>query len=448
METRTSPTRFSFVRRICLFLSVAATFAAVGCGGSGTALTQISGVVFDINGEVVRGATIWCNDNQTQSNSGGIYMLSGVGTGQKIVHAEIWKNGTHYTGNNIASVFKNERSKSVNITVVAVSQQAQIHGVVRDRDGFRLAGARIFANMGGLSSQVALSDKDGNYAMGELAAGMSYTLSASGLGFDSDTISANFIAGEDRNIDFLLSDPTDAPIPPPDNLGAVAWTTPFEASRSPQNKEAYDGIKRLFDKRYVVKPMGRTTTLGSHVEVDLYWDPIGSQYLDSLLGFGIYRATTSNGASTVVDFLRDPQAVFYSDVDDFLLPGRAYYYDVTSLNVRYPDTFNSESNFSNRYGVFTLGDMITLPVTQTGTLRFHWQAAADAEEYMVFLFDRYPGLDVQPLWDNSANPTNSTSLDYTGPALTSGKKYYYAVLGLANSQDSRTLSRIGEFIAN
>jgi len=66
----------------------------------------------------------------------------------------------------------------------------------------------------------------------------------------------------------------------------------------------------------------------------------------------------------------------------------------------------------------------------------------------VYLFDEYPGIGVDPIWDNSASPVGGTQLTYTGPNLQSGRRYYYVILGLANGQTSRTITTVEEFVAN
>jgi hypothetical protein len=249
-------------------------------------------------------------------------------------------------------------------------------------------------------------------------------------------------------VDFVLSDETNPTLPAPENLVAVAWTTPFEETRSPSQAAGLEAVKRMFDARRATRlASSRVSPLGNHVEVDLYWDPLPGQYYDALLGFGIYRALTAQGPSTAIDFLRDPNAAFFADIDDSLLSNRAYYYEITALNTSYPDFQNSESAFSNRYGLITLGDLELLTETQS-PLRFRWLPATGAEEYMVFLFDEFPSIGVTAIWDNSATPTTGTSYTYDGPPLQSGARYYYVVIALANGSDSRSLSWIADFVAN
>jgi hypothetical protein len=165
-----------------------------------------------------------------------------------------------------------------------------------------------------------------------------------------------------------------------------------------------------------------------------------------LLGYGIYRAISSNGNSTAVDFLRDPETTFFMDLDEQLRENTNYYYEITALNVRYPNTGNSESDFSNRYGVRTLGDMNTLEPLQ-GPLQFRWIQASSATGYYIFLFDEFPDFGVQEIW-STPNPVTGVSFFYNGPGLVSGRRYYYVILAVANNDDSRSLSQIQSFVAN
>ena len=91
--------------------------------------------------------------------------------------------------------------------------------------------------------------------------------------------------------------------------------------------------------------------------------------------------------------------------------------------------------------------MNLMPIRQT-PLTFRWEAATGAESYIVYLFDRYPSLGVDPIWSNSGTPTTNLELPYTGGALQSGRQYFYLVLGVANNFDSRTISEVDDFVKN
>jgi hypothetical protein len=419
-----------------------------GCGGSGggSAKGEVAGIVSDANGNPVRGARVFASGKETYSNSSGAFVLSGVGEGDHLIRAEITQNGVDFNGQNVARIFRGERSKSLNIAVVRRELQARLHGTVRDRFGNRLIGVRIFAMGNALTASMAITDSNGDYSLRGLMAGVTYALTATGRTYDSDLDTVILAANEDREMNFVLGDGSNPAMPAPENLVAVAWTSPFEATRSSaRQREGLEAVKAMVDPRRK-RTQGRTTINGNHVEVDLFWDPYFANF-SSLLGFGIYRATSAGGASTAIDFMRDPNAAFFMDIEEALREHTNYYYEITALNVWYPDTFNSESDFSNRYGVRTLGDLFLNPATQ-GPLTFRWQAGSGAESYIVYLFENFPGIGQTSVWNNESSPAVGTSLVYSGPALQSGRRYYYVVLGVANGNDSRTISIIDDFVAN
>lgn len=422
-----------------------------GCGGEGGSVgssgTQVSGNVTDLNGNAVRNANVFLANRtgtSTRTNSTGSYILASVPEGDRVIRAEIVQDGIKYVGENYARVFADERSKSVNITMGRENQVARMNGVVRDRNGALLAGARVFANAGTLSSNMAVTDENGEYEMGGLFGGITYTVNAGGAGFNSDRGTITLNAGENRRVDFQLNSPTDTLLPAPQNLSVVIWTSPQEATRTKKAQDAYEGIKRAYDKKRaarMTKSIKGKTASGRPIEADLSWNPIRN---NALLGYGIYRGTSQNGPTSAIDFLRDPETGFFADSDDALREYVNYYYEITALSTSFPDTNNSESDFSDRYGVRALGDLNTGTVTQN-PLTFRWNNVPEAESYIVFVFDRYPGIDVQEIHSQT---TNGTSAVYNGPQLVDGRRYYWVVLGLANNNDSRTISRIAEFTAN
>ena len=434
------------MKRISSFLGAAVIATLIGCGGGGSQFFgEVSGIVTDANGDPVRGARVFASGRETFSNSAGSYVLTRVVEGDQIIRAEITQDGIAFSGQNVARIFGEDRTQTVNIAVARTSLQAGIHGTVRDRFGNRIAGAKVFAMGNALTSSVAFTNHNGDYVMRGLMSGLTYQLTASARTFENDVDSVNLVPGEDPRFDFVLGDGTNPAMLAPTNLSAVAWTTPSEITRSPQQRAGIEAVKNmLLPKRKV--QAGRTTINGNNVEVDLFWDEYTSNF-EMLLGFGIYRASTSSGPSTAIDFMRDPHAVFFQDLDENLHEGQNWYYEITALSTQYPDTFNSESDFSNRYGVATLGDLF-LNTPLFGPLTFRWQGGSGATSYVVYLFDEFPGIGVNSIWNTEATPTSGTSQTYTGSPLNSGQRYWYIVLGLANSGDSRTLSVIDDFVAN
>lgn len=441
-------TRSTCVKRWSYLLLLASlAFAAAGCGGSTTGINtgpngEVAGVVFDADGNIVRDADVFIQDPaiDTISNSSGTYILHDVPAEDLIVRAQVTKNGVIYIGQNLARVFSNDRARNVNIVVVPESDIAQIHGTVFDSHGDIIAGARVFAvGENNLSSSMALTDNNGNYSIHRLAPDVNYQLNASTPDFRSDNTSVILSPGDDPREDFTLSLTTGvSTIAPPTGLSAIAWTSPDDSTRSISSASAYEQIKRLYDpKRAQRMTTSRLTPSGDIVEIDLTWNQVISNFL---LGYGIYIANGPSGTLQSDDFLRDPLAEFYADTNENLAENSTYSFALTSIN-----TDNNEGAFSSRVVVSTIDAVTALNPTK-GPLTFHWQQALGATSYVVFLFDEQPRVGVNSIW--SSAPVSGSSLVYSGgPSLTFGHTYYVIVLGLANSDTSRSISQVVSFTA-
>lgn len=417
---------------------------AAGCGGDGshsdTHTATISGLVTDIDGNPVRGAYVHSRDASTTSSVSGSYVLTGNREDDLIVVAELNQDGVNYSGQNLARTFEDGLSQSVNIVVYPDGDQAQLKGNVRDFNDNPLQGVSVFAFGGGVSGSRGITDENGDYIIRGLVPGFQYTVNAGGLGYQSSEVGIVFDPREVVTQDFTIGQTDSIALDPPTNLGAVSWTAPA-ANRSSE-RAAYEAIKKRFDPRHRVDSASRSTYAGRQVEVELFFDPVLSL---NLLGYGIYRAQGTANFNSVT-FLREPIAGYFVDLDSALQPFTNYAYAVTSLNTLYPNASNSESDFSNEASVQTLGDL-TLVQPTLNPLTFRWISGSGSEEYAVYVFDTFPGVDVSSIWSNEEATTTALSVQYTGPALQPGKRYYYIVLGLANDRNSRALSEIGSFIA-
>ncbi len=431
---------------VCL----AMLFAMAGCGGGGTGSGvkgEVSGLILDYNGDAVRGAKVWIDGSgETLSNSAGTFLLHDVRPGDRRVRAEIVQDGLTYRGENMVRVFEGERSKSVQVTVMRPNQMARVYGVVIDNQGFNLEGARVYAiptTTGGVfGSSLELTNSNGRFDFDSLMGGEEYKIIASGVGYNSDADFVTVPAGGETELVLTLKNPTDPLLPAPTGLEAVTWTTPREVTRSPQSESAYQNIKRLYDPRTPVKSITRNTIDGNWIEADLFWD----SYPDHAahIGFGIYRRTGGSGSFTAIDFLRDTEAESFIDMDEDLIEFQTYQYYISAVNTSDPSN-NSESDPSNTAQVQTLGDLYPMSPLQ-GPLRFRWESGSGAENYVVYMFDEYPGIGVGPWWTSST--VTGTQVTYSGGALQSGRRYYYVVVGSANANQSRTISRVESFIAN
>lgn len=414
----------------------------IGCGGElSSDDASVSGRVVDSQGLPVRGARVFTIDSETTTSSNGAYQLTGNRADFISVFAEIDKNGVTYRGRNVVRTVSAQQQQSVNITVAPIGQLAEMRGVVRDRVGRLVEGASVFAfNDGNLSSARAVTEADGTYRLPGLIGGLLYTVTASAQGFANDTDDITLTAGNDFIANFTLGDAGFPILPRVTDLTARAWTSPA-VTRSDRFASAYENIKRIVDPSRKTAQT-RSTFSGSPIEVQLDWTRLEGP---DFLGYGIYRSQ-GTGAPQEYDFYREPLAGTYIDADVNLRENRVYRYGITALGTLFPEDVDSEGELSNVVQVETLGDLEINPVPLTGSIIFSWRGGSGAETYAVFLFDEFPGIGVESIWNTQTRLTSNLSFTYDGPALVNGRRYYYLVLGLANSNTSRTLSTVGEFV--
>lgn len=436
-----------FIVRSLGVLAILGSLIVAGCAGNGATFIdrdpgEISGVIFDEDGDVVREADVFIQSprRETFSNSSGAYVLRDVPADDLVVRAELFKDGIEYYGQTLARVFENERARSANITMFRKNRTGTIRGVVEDENGFRLRGVRVTAIGGTLSSTMTITNSDGRFVLPFMGAGIDFLVSASGPEYRSDIVTVRLGIGQDLSLRLVMDQTTGiAPLGPVTGLDAVSWTSPNEATRS-DRAASYEAIKRLIDPRRPSKTSTRETINGNLIEVDLYWDPVISNFL---LGYGIYRGEGDSGPVSPIDFLRDPLAEFFADASDEIFENEIYSYAIDAVN-----TDSEEGPLSNRVTVFTLGDLELLTPDETGTIQFRWQAVPNADNYVVYLFDELPSIGVSSIWNTESNPTTGTTQNYTGPALFDGETYYYVIIGLADGTASRTISRIDTIVPN
>ncbi|MBL8087148.1 MAG: carboxypeptidase regulatory-like domain-containing protein [Chthonomonas sp.] len=428
--------------RIFVVWALALALTVVGCGGGTpkTTTSIISGRVTFEDGLPARGAVVTGRDGSAITTTNGSFVLTGQRAADLVIKAEITDNGTKYIGQNLARTYEGEQYPNVNIMVVPQNQTATVEGVVEDRNGNPLELARVFAlGAGALSSTSVLTDKDGKFTLRYLLGNVNYEVSAGGGDYRSDSESVTLNVGEKRFIRFVLGNPGSPVFGPPQNLSAIAWTSPV--SRDESLSAAVENLKRLVDPKRP-KTSGRLSSSGNPVEIELEWDSISNP---DLYGWGIYRAR-SNGSFSGLDFFREPLGSVYLDSDVNLTPNSEYSYHVTACNTRYPYDNGSESDPSADVAVTPLDDM-RLRSTTLAPLTFAWEPVLGADNYVVYLFDRYPGFGVDSIWNNASDRATGNSKRYNGSIrLVTGKQYYFMVLGLGDSDSSRTISEVGAFI--
>lgn len=413
-----------------------------GCVTEGTVFSSsLTGTVLDTNFNPVRGATVTAGGQTTFTSNTGAYQFTGLPDGVIEVMATINSNGVNYRGRTSVVNSPNIQNSSANIVVGPVTQLGTIRGTVRDRDGFVLQGASVFAYMGSGGSQRALTNANGVFELRDIVANFNYDVSASGQGYSSDQTTINLAAGEIRTIDFVLDDPNIVGLNPPQNVGAVTWVSHPDSSRGPDGSAlnwAQDHFKKG-DNAF--RPRTRSIRSDMIVETELFWD---QQINPNLFGFGVYRSNSLGGVLNGIDFYFDPLAPYY--VDGGLEPFSFYEYGLTTIETLYPDFPNqTESQLSNIVTAETL-NLLTLQDHLINPIEFRWLAGSGATEYIVYVFDRYPDIGVTDIWNTENSPTTNFSQVYTGPPLQAGRTYFYLVLGIKNGFDSRTISQVDTFI--
>lgn len=433
------------MRLLALFSILLAAVALVGCGGETKATTSIvTGSVVDADFNPVRGATVRAAGQTTYTSETGAYQFTGLPEDEVEIIAELRDGNLLFRGR--TWVFNSPRSqqRSANIIMAAESDLATLRGTVRDRDGFVLQGATVFAYFGTGSSTRVFTDRNGEFILRDLVANVTYTISASGQSYRSDQTNVVLNNGETRTLNFTLDNPGLPNLVPPQNVGITSWVSYPGDNRGPGEPTAMDWMKSHMDKGKdrTFAPRSRNVRNDMIVEVELFWD---QQQFEDLLGFGVYRATGFTTNVQALDFYFDPLAPYYQDVG--LNPNSSYSYALTTLATLYPDYNQTESDFSDVVGVYTLDLLRVNGVTGTfSNPTFNWQGGTGAEEYIVYVFDRYPDIGINYIWSNENNPTTGTSLTYNGPTLQAGRTYYYIVLGGYDFFSARTISQVESFI--
>lgn len=436
------------MKRILWILPVVALL--LGCGGSTVYQgSTINGRVTSEDGQPVRDADVWTLDASTRSSVNGSFTLQGSRAGDVNVYAESVQDGVTYSGRNVVRAIADEPQYSVNIVVFPVNRLAEIKGNVRDDFGNPVVGAKVFAYSDGyLSSASTSTDSDGFYSLDYLGGGISYTVQAGAQGYSNDTRNFTLTNGESRNVSFVLFESGVPILPQVTGLEATTWVSPaFASSRGGRDpRPAYENIKRRWNKNRAALATPRSSSFGNPIEVELYWNRLQG---DDFYGYGIYRGFSS-GSISDYDFYREPLAGTYIDTDVNLQPLSTYRYQVTALGTNFPDDSDSEGPRSAVAQARTLDDLTADHFSSGSVLEFSWDDLSGATSFVVYVFNDFPSVDLNSIWNNESSPVGGTSLNYNRTSnvggFVSGQTYYYIVLGLANGTASRTLSPVQSFV--
>ncbi len=414
-----------------------------GCGEIILGKTAtITGRVTDSNGLPVRDARVYTADSEGQSTANGAYVLNGNREDFLTVFSEITQNGVLYKGRNVARGTNGTSQLSVNIVVSPATDLARMQGTIRFA-GNPVSGARVFAYAAGyLSSTVAVTDINGSYSLNDLVPNKSYSISAGKVNFKNAETTLTFNSSEVKTVNFNLADAGAPTLPVVTGITARTWVSPRQ-TRSAGDAAAYEAIKRMIDPERASRMATRSSSSGQPVEIELNWNRL--QGVD-FAGYGVYRGF-GTGSIIDYDYYKEPMSGTYIDTDGSVQPNQLYRYQLTATDTSYPNFADSEGARSAIVEARTLDDLFAFSpqILNPNGVRFTWQGGSGSTSYVVFVFDRFPGIGVTSIFNNQSSPTSGLFLDYNGSSLVRGNSYYYLVLGLANSNNSRTLSTIGQF---
>ena len=471
-------TRRNCERLSAIFIAAAMLILLLsGCGGGGKKTLSVAGVVSDVEGNLVPDATVTITGSTSRATTAfnGAYRLEVNESGWQMMTATATIGGVIWRGRQAVQVFGDGPTMNVNIIVGQVDKLGAISGVVRDASNARVEDARVFVSTP-YGSAFDLTEPDGSYSIGDLPASVrvggvdqsiSYTMTASKLGFRNQTRDQNdagdpitVTPGDTTSIDFVIEATVGSPVPIPTefDITATAWTFPETVSRSPG---AYDAIRAKVSpklrKALLSKQVTRAAPPGSLIEIDVSWfdswttflnTDLGGQPPDNLAGFAVYRREGSAPTSDTdrIYFDRQPLLTDFFDHSPELADGRMYFYRITALNTNFLDDFGnfvpeSESDFSNAASTRPLNrlnetspvDGIRVPIED---LTFSWLSISGAGSYMVFVYDRFPELqptassDIDEVVNPVAEigPVSGTSV--AGPGgLDLGATHYWVVIG-------------------
>ena len=460
---------------IAAIIGVAGLTACGGGGGISNPPGDLTGVVTDVDGRVVSGATVAVGNATTPSLSNGTFVFRNVGSGLRTVIAVNQVNGNRWSGETTVDLVGATTNRAVSVVISDERTQGSIGGAVIGPNGLGIGGAKIFVG-GPIGSTLTLTDSNGNYFVPRVTPGLTYTVTASLAGFINDTRSVHVDANSTSTASFALTiGSSTGALPAPTGLFAQTWTVADFLSRSSsQTKGLYEWLKQVYrEKRGLtqmhmatkseIKPSGRSWPAGAVVETDLFWTYAS---YDNLFGYAIKRATSQAAlpSTDAIAILRDPLTSTFFDVDPLLTPDVQVFYTVHRLDtVQFTDpnqrTVGPPSNVASANPLNALRAVApNNGVLISGNPTFQWSGLNGAAGYQIYVWDDFPDLQydpahtgepnaLAPIWpQNLSSPGTSfvnapsTSQSYQGPVLQSGHTYYWIVVGVDSSNPNNIQS--------
>ena len=470
------------LRRRLAGISAAMMLTVVaGCGGGGngfddggnpppSADTIILGKVVSSDGNPAPGANVSVQGSGISGKTlaGGAYRLENIPSGVRRLTATATINGVGYSGTTQVLSVSHAIVSNANILLGRNSQQATVDGQIVDDRGRPFEGVRIFIassspSSGNVMSDVAFTDSSGFFSLQRVPAdGTNYTLTASTLDFQNFTKAMNGLApGEHRSLATMQMTPSfNQSNLVPQNVAAESFTTPsstptseLKAHTAQQVTSAYDAIRRLASPKYAARiasnshlassitsqhVKGKASGFGNYaIEMDLFFDETSR---DSLSGFRVYSSADTNPV-TSYDFLQDPLANIYVDLDPFYTADRQFNFAVSAVNTDQHETAKSPT-----VSVVPLGRVF---LNQPASFSLHsdpvtvsWTQVNGAEAYNIYVYNQFPSVQTSPIVtvSNIAASQSSKTLAPLGPG-----SYWIVVAATADAGAEVSLSQITPF---
>lgn len=477
--------------RIPILLAAIVIIAVLiqGCGGGSSKSSAVHGTVADLDRNVVIDADVWIGAHHARTLVTGAFRIENVPSGWQTIHARATVDGRQWEGSTAVEVLRDEPTMNANIVLAPAVDLTTITGTVT-AGGRRISGARVLVTTrillpSGSSSQdgaygsiVAVTDSRGDYRLEDVPMGRSAVIGASNAGFDNDEVQVDEIT-DGMSIDFNLIASTQQIPDAPELTGVESWTMPNPLVRSFSTQATqgnpYDAVRAFTSKKFraslqnrktsaAAAPMAvRAVSAGSLIEIDLYWNALDVNLSRDIAGYGIYRSVGS-ADFLVIDWVRDPYANFYGDMGGEIEPGVNYDYSVSAVNLDFLDkpVDQTESNWSNVLGVTPLGSLQAQNPSNDASVGgnpvFTWQPVSRADSYSVYVYAEFPTIPLDPGGDYGGSPPSYgvfpiwtsdwedvDSVQYAGPALSLGHRYYWIVTGQDTSQSAYSYSELRSF---
>ena len=429
--------------------------------GSQTSFPNVSGAVTDINGTPVLNATVTFNGVSTTSGQTGLYsiLIGSATSGVQTVTASRVVNGVTYTGTNRFALTAGQSAPNVQIPISNPATQGTITGTVSNANGAPLSSAKIvigaaapssanfaFNNLGSI---VAYTNSGGVFTIPNVPASNNYTLVASATGQTNATAQGITVtAGNTITRNFTLANAatTNYNLPKVTNFTGLCITTPVNPTRAVGSSAVDSGVLAVRDwilqKRGVLAhraanpgkivskhvPITRAAPAGYVFQSILEWDYTA---YDALYGYAILRSLNNTDAFDTYATIQDPLAERFSDGDTILTAGLNYYYNIVRLDVNQNEGAVDGNNTVVLRPLDPIVPVAPLSGASVALPTFQWQAVTNAVNYSIVVYDQFPlpangtNAATKPFWSQTV--TNATSLLYSGPSLTSGQRYYWAV---------------------